>query len=141
MTSGIETVQVVDRWLYETLSGDSELAGMVGGRIVGTLSQGAVATPYVVYFLSSSRDVYTVPTIRVDTDSRYTVKAVGTGATWSQVARIAAHLDALLHGAQATTSYGTVACVRDTVIQYAEVDGGTQYRHLGAVFRVRANAT
>lgn len=139
MSSGIETVDVIEAWLYDTLSSDAALTALVGDRVVGTLAPGDVPTPYVVFFLSSASDVSAVPTIRIQVDAIYTVKAVGDGAAWGQVRDIAARVDELLHGVNTTTSNGQVSCVRQSIVQYAEVNQGTQYRHLGGLFRVRAN--
>lgn len=140
MSGGIETVTVIDSWLYSKLSTDSALSELVGDRLIGTLAGGNVVTPYVVWFLSSARDISTVPTIRVQVDALYTVKAVGEGSSWDEVQAVASRVDALLHGANDTTATGSVACVRESIVQYAEVDSGTQYRHLGGIFRVRANS-
>lgn len=142
MSSGVETVDVIDPWLWSRLTGDATLMGLVGGqeKVVGTLAHAAVDPPYVAFFLSSARDIYTVPQIRVQVDAIYTVKAVTVGASWEVTGPLAARIDELLDGVNVTTPNGTLSCVRDGIVQYAEVEQATQYRHLGATFRIRANS-
>ena len=142
MSSGVETVEIIDTWLWARLSGDDELMDAIGGtdNLVGTLAHAAIGTPYIAYFLSSSRDIYTVPQIRVQVDAIYTVKAVSEGATWSIVAPIARRIDSLLDGVNTTTPNGDLSCVREGIVQYPEVEQATQYRHLGGTYRFRANS-
>ena len=129
MSSGVETVEIIDTWLWARLSGDDELMDAIGGtdNLVGTLAHAAIGTPYIAYFLSSSRDIYTV-------------KAVSEGATWSIVAPIARRIDSLLDGVNTTTPNGDLSCVREGIVQYPEVEQATQYRHLGGTYRFRANS-
>jgi hypothetical protein len=146
MTSGvIETVDIIDPWLYATLSGDATLLGLINGanQLVSTLGSGNVATPYVQWFQSSTRDVLAVGGIRVQVDTLYTVKAVATGASWSVVRPIARRVDFLLNGKDVTVSSpipGQISCRRESIVQYPEVEQAEQFRHLGGVYRIRANA-
>jgi hypothetical protein len=145
MTVGaIETVDIIDPWIYSVLSGDATLTGLVGGTagIISTLAPGSVTPPYVVFFLASARDILAVGGIRVQVDSLYTVKAVTTAASWGSVRTIARRIDFLLNkpGQVVTTAAGSLSCVRESVVQYPEVDQGTQYRHAGGQYRIRASA-
>lgn len=146
MSRGVETVDIIDPWLWATLSTDATLLAMLPGTdktksIISTLAVGGVSAPYVAFFCSSPRDINAVGGVRVDVEAMYTVKAVGEGASWSTVKALAGRVDALLHGQDVDTPTGHISCRRDMVVQYAEVDAGTQFRHLGAVFRIRAYST
>lgn len=138
----IETVEIADTWLYATLSGDSALAVLVGDRISGTLSGEPLATPYVTFLCQSTLDVNGVGGARISTDNLYAVKAVAQASSWDDVVPIANRISALLHRPNqvVTTAAGSLTSVRQNLIQYPEVDEGVQYRHLGAVFRIRASA-
>lgn len=140
--SGIETVEVADTWIYATLSGDAALAALVGDRISGTLAESLPQTPYVTFLLTSSRDVTTFDGTVIAADCIYEVKAVGQGASWYDVTPIAKRVHELIHLGRdtATTASGSLTSVRERVIQYAEVDEGVQYRHLGGLYRIRASS-
>jgi hypothetical protein len=145
VSDGIETVDIIDPWLWSTLRSDATLLGMLPGHsdssIISTLAVGGVSAPYVAFFCSSPRDILAVGGIRVDVEAVYTVKAVGEGASWNSVRAIARRIDFLLHGRDVDTPNGHISCRREMVIQYAEVDAGTQFRHLGGTFRIRAYST
>lgn len=144
MSQGVETLEVVEPWLYGVLSGDAELVGMVGAdNIVGTLSVGEVPGRYVVFSHSSNRDILGTGAVRTEVDCIYAVKAVALGASWDPVLPIAKRLDALLSTANrgtVTTAAGALTCTRESTVQYPEVVEGAQYRHLGALWRIRANS-
>ena len=142
MSEGIETVDIIEPWLYGLLTGDTALAALVGDRIIGTLSDGAVDPPYVVFFLASPRDITAVGGIRVQVEALYTVKAVARASSWNAVRPIAARLDTLIRGdgKTVTTTKGHLTRVRDVIVQYPETTDGVQYRHLGASWRIRANS-
>lgn len=146
MSAGVETIDVVEPWLYATLTGDATLTGLVGQAIIGTLSGDAVAPPYVVFSHVSSRDVLGTGGVRTQVDCLYTVKAVARAASWDAVRPIAARVGVLLGGADptvvrtVTTANGDLTCVREGIVQYPEVTEGAQYRHLGATWRIRANS-
>ncbi len=141
MSTGVETLEVVEPWLWSLLSTDAVLAGLVANRIVGTLAEGEVDAPYVVWTMASARDVRGVGQVRQQVDCIYNIKGVTTGASWSAVVPIAKRLDALLTTAgTVSTVGGDLVCTREGVIQYAEVLEGSQFRHLGASWRIRANS-
>lgn len=145
MSEGIETVDIIDPWLWATLSADTTLLALLGSKdnrsIISTLAVSGVPAPYVAFFCSSPRDITVVGGERVDVEAVYTVKAVGEGASWTSVKAIARRLDALLHQKDVDTPNGRISCRRDFIIQYAEIVSGTQFRHLGGTFRVRAYST
>lgn len=143
MTEIIETVEIADTWLYNTLSTDGPLAALVGDRISGTLSGNVLPTPYVTFLCESSVDVTGNAGARISTDNLYAVKAVAQTASWDDVLPIAKRLSTLLHRpgqVMQVTGKGSLTCTRERMIQYPEVDEGVQYRHLGAIYRIRASA-
>lgn len=138
----VETVSIVEPWLYATLSADPALAGLVGDRISGTLSTVTLATPYITFLLQSPLDIVGVGGVRISTDNLYVVKAVAQDSSWDQVIPIAERIDYLIHRPNSvmTETRGSLSCVRERPFQAVEVDGGLQYRHLGGVYRIRASA-
>lgn len=138
----IETVEIIDTWLYATLSQDPDLAALVGDNVTGTLSANPLTPPYAHFMLQSSLDVRGVGGYRISTDNLYVVKGVVQGGSWDDVLPIASRIDYLLHRPTATMASGggSLTCVRDSTIQAVEVEDGLQYRHLGGVYHIRASA-
>ena len=134
----IETLRV-DQWLYQLLSGDSTLSGLVGGRIYGYLAPQDAALPHVVYSHQAGHDVRGVGPVRIMVSLVYQVKAVGQGGSFAGLKAIADRLDQLLQGASGSVVDGRVLmCVREQPVEYVEVDSGVQYRHLGGLWRIIA---
>jgi hypothetical protein len=141
----IETVDIIEPWLYATLSGDDELMGLLSDdtdRVSGTLSATMLPTPYVTFLLQSPLDVVGVGGIRISTDNLYIVKAVDQTGSWDILAPIARRIDVLLHreGLVMSEAAGSLSCTRERTFQAAEVTGDLQYRHLGGIYRIRASA-
>lgn len=138
----IETIEIAQAWLYQTLSGDTELSSMVDGSISGTLSTVPLSLPYVSFLLQSSRDISAVGGIRITTDNLYLVKGVARTGSWDDVAAIASRIDYLIHRPTSVMSEGggSLTCVRESIFEMAEVEEGLQYRHLGGIYRIRASA-
>jgi len=141
----IETVDIIEPWLYATLSGDEELMGLLDDdtdRVSGTLSATMLKTPYVTFLLQSPLDVVGVGGIRISTDNLYIVKAVTQTSTWDDLKPIARRIDTLLHraGEVMTEEFGSLSCTRERTFQMAEEAGDLQYRHLGGIYRIRASA-
>lgn len=142
MPAEIETVDIVETWLWSTLFGDSELLGMIGpDNIVGTLAPEMLDPPYVAWLCQSSIDITGNAGQIISTDNLYEVKTVAQTSSWDDVRPIARRVHTLLHRPHTvvTTDVGSLSCVRERIIQYPEVNGGVQYRHLGGIYRIRAS--
>jgi hypothetical protein len=142
MSSGVETVDLVETWLYNVLQGDATLGLLVEDRVVGTLVPlGTLKLPYVLFTFSGSRDVTSVDGTIIDTINMYTVKAVTASSSWTGARLIARRMHELIQGKSVTlTPTGSLTCVRDRIVQYPEEVAGQQYRHLGGIYRICASA-
>ena len=138
----IETIDLIEPWLYSTLSEDPELIDLVGDRVSGTLSSVPLRPPYVTFSLQDPLDVIGVGGIRISTDNLYVVKAVAQSGSWADVRPIADRIDYLIHrpGSTMQSATGSLTCIREKTAQMVEVDDGLQYRHLGGIYRIRASA-
>lgn len=136
MSSGIEVVDVVDRFLIETLAGDTTLSTMVSGRITGDEFPAEWTNPLVHFDMSSTRDLIGVGGVRIGVHAIYLVKVITEGSSYAPARPIAARIDALLNDVNVTTPYGTIACHRESIVRYGEALGGVRYRHLGGMYRI-----
>jgi hypothetical protein len=142
MPGEIETIDIVETWLWGTLSGDGTLTGMIGAdNIAGTLAPEALDPPYVAWLCQSEVDITGNAGQIISADALYEVKTVAQTSSWDDVRPVARRVHELLHrpGEVVTTDLGSLSCVRERIIQYPEVDGGVQYRHLGGIYRIRAS--
>lgn len=145
MTDILESTDIIDPWLYSTLSGDSVLNTAVGGRFINTLSPGKVVTPYITWTASDTRSIRGIGGVLLDTDSLYDIKAVTNEPGFTQASVLAARIRALLETINRSVTITTpfsasLTCLWESEIRYPEVTEGVQYRHLGATYRVRASA-
>lgn len=131
----METI-TVERWLYQVLTGDTELTNLVGDRIYSTIAPLDAAFPYVVYQTQAGSDVQGVGTARIMSDLSMVVKGVDQGQSFVNLEAIANRIDAVLHGAQG--SGGVLGCVRVQPLAYVEIVDSIQYRHLGGIYQIYA---
>jgi len=134
----IEIARVLE-WIYDTLSADSTLTGLVSTRIYDGLAPQGAAFPFVVFNHQGGSDLRGVGSERVFNNSLYQVKAVTKGGSFSSGATIADRIDALLQAASGTTSDGVIlGCVREQAIMLIEQQSGVEYRHVGGIYRIYA---
>lgn len=144
MSTGIETDDIIEPWLWDRLNGDPTLAAMVGAVVNASTEESLtdLGTSYVVFSFASARDVRGVGTTRVQVDSIYLVKAVVKGQDYAPARDIMKRVDALLGVDQTvSTSTGDLTCTRETIVKYPERQDGQSFRHLGGTYRIRANST
>lgn len=127
-----------EQWLYSTLSGDSTLTGLATGGVWRVLAPAKTALPYVIFQKQAARDVSTVAAIRIMDSLLYTVKAVVLKSDYlAKGAAMADRIDTLLHRQTATTSNAYVfACYREEPFSMDELTAGTEYSHLGGIYRL-----
>lgn len=129
------------KWIYETLSADATITGIVSTRIYRDVAPQGAAFPCIVLQLQSpGNDLNGVGGVRVFNTSQWTVKAINAGGEYSgNLSILATRIDTLLHDKHATVdSDGQVWCVRVRPFQMPEIDNGVQYRHSGGVYEVTA---
>lgn len=142
MTARIETIELVEPWLYQVLHGDSTLNTAVGGRFDTMLGDGGadLDLPKVQWAMVSTRDVANAQGQRIDTDNLYDIKVIGEGSSFGPLATIASRIDTLLDGQVYTfPGGGSLTCVRERIIQMEEPVIGVKYLHLGATYRIRCS--
>lgn len=126
-----------ESWLYDCLSGDATLTGLVGSRIVDRIAERGQDYPLVVFQFQGGHDVMGVAAARLLGQEVFLVKAVGRAPSYATLKPIAKRIDELLHKAHGETDDGKVrACVREQPFKMVELIDGIEYRHLGGLYRL-----
>lgn len=139
--AGVETADLIDPWLYGVLSGDSELAALVGSRIFSTFVPHEVNDRYIQFSVLSSVDVLGHNGHRIGANCVYLIKCVAATTSKDDVAPAFHRVDELLYRAEVDRPNGHISCHRETVIDLAEVVEGQAFFHLGGQYRIRATLT
>lgn len=148
---GAEDVVVTD-WLHSTLIADATIRGLCThtDNTVKVFEDLAPAFdpvgnqygyPFVVYQEQVSADVFGMgPKSRIMVSTTVIVRGIAEG-TWDALVPLAAAIDALLEGATANMSNGTVlGCRRLQQYRMPELHENRIIRHLGGVYAVFAQA-
>lgn len=138
MSSGVETSEVIEPWLYTTLTGDPEfVAGCP--EVYGALTPDDPGPVYCTIAALSPRDIRGVGQARIQVEAIYLVKIVGQTTSQDDLLPAARRLSALLDGVDRDVPGGHVTCTREQIVSYSEVSGGQPFLHLGGQFRIRAH--
>jgi hypothetical protein len=125
-----------ERWLYQVLSGDTELTALVSNRVFGSIAPKDTPFPYVIYQVQAGSDVQGVGTARIMSDLVVVVKGVDRAQSFASLEAIADRIDVLLQGVHG--SGGVLGSVRLQPLTMVEVIDEIQYRHLGGIYQVYA---
>ncbi len=136
-------MKALNQSLYTVLAADvaSGASGSLGDLGV-TSAEHKVAPegtsyPVLVYQKQAGADVYTLGKHRAWRPFTYLVKVIQTGHTDETAQDAIARVDALLTDtALAVTGYTTMLIERMSDVEYAEVDNGITYHHVGALFTI-----
>lgn len=137
---------IIDNWLHATLDGDPALRAALGVSDGQTRVSPAPAPaewgtgPFVTYEpFGPVRDVRGVGT-RISATGLWIVKGVMATASYEPLMTTAARIDTLLEVLEAVVVVGgtILACHREETVHYPENDGAVEWRHLGGLYRIRA---
>ena len=126
-----------ETYLYNVLSGDSQLASYgITGYFNGSVPS-LQAGPYILYTFISASDNTTMEGYRVNVPIRYIVRAVTQTRDYASLQAMADRIDALLHRSSGTAAGHSIdACVREAPYELIEDRGDLQWRHLGGRYRI-----
>lgn len=142
----LETL-VAERWLYNTLSLDATLSGLVNGFFTELIPDHIVEASrdnekYVVWSLRNARDVRALSAILIMSRLTYQVQVVAASQSGTALSVIAARINQLLDGQSGTATGGTiVCCFREQPVGFIENWEGKVYRHLGGTYRIDVQTT
>lgn len=143
---------LIDQWLVFRLGSDAIIQSLVAKRpdvitepgIYADLAVSGAAFPRIVFNATDpGRDVVVIGAQRIMGKSLYLVRAQAQTKSYQGVLKqIADRADVLLHGASGPIPGGgsIVWCVRQQQYRLTEVENGIQYRHLGGIYEINAQA-
>jgi hypothetical protein len=132
----IETARAF-QWLYETLTGDSQLQQLVGDRVYRFVAPPRAEMPYIVFQFQAGRDVEVVGATRILSQIVCVVRVVGLATAYATLKTIADRVDAVLQAASGEAGDGYVyACTREAPLDFPEADGMQLYQHVGGQYRL-----
>lgn len=135
-----ETLEI-EKWLYETLSGDAMITAQVSTRIYSYQAPAGAAMPFILYSFQGGSDLNSLGSVRSLSGPLYQVKVVGLGSSMAALKTVADRIDALLQGATKLSAQIVLRCLREQSISYPETDGDARFNHLGGLYRVIVQGT
>lgn len=110
------------------------------GNVFHRVAPANATPPYVVLHRQAETDSWSFKDPPLERDV-WTVKGVCRGSSSAQADAIAAAITAALNDAALTVDgYQLLYLRRTSKVDYGEVDGGEQWHHCGAIFRLDLDA-
>lgn len=130
---------LIEQWLYQTLSGDATIVGLIGNRVFAYLIPQDATLPALVYTFQNAQDVEGCTGCRLIVKATYQVKAVDKSESVAGVKALNDRVDALLQRKTgAVTGLDVLTCLRQYPFEYVELQDGAQFRHAGGVYEIVA---
>lgn len=136
-------VSIIDAWVVAQLSSTVGVTNLVGSRIYNQYAPTNADYPFIIFQQQTLRDVRGVGGVRIMVDSLYVVKGISQGNDFAQLGVLATAIDTALNippGGSVTGGY-VMASVREEPFALTEVEDGKQFRHMGGIYRIHAQAT
>jgi hypothetical protein len=127
-------LSVAEKWLDDTLSADSAIAGLVGTNVFLVQAPQGSPMPYLIIAYQAGADVNAIGS-RAVAQPVFLVKAVGKHSDLPALRILADRIDALLQDTKVVTAGYQLRVQRETPVHYPEVNEGVEYRHMGGMYR------
>lgn len=126
----IETVPVA-AWVYQQLQS-------VGLTVYDDPAPPDAVTPFVVFSILPGADTIYTGATRAIESSEVVVRVIGAGGSREPLKVYADAVDTALHGKANSPGDGitVLSCAREYPLDYATVEAGVKYRHLGGRYRL-----
>lgn len=128
-------------FLFEQLTGDATLAGLVGDRVYRNLAPPGATLPYVVFGFVAGLDRNAVGSRSIMfTRPFYDIKGVVAGTDSAAADAIADAIHAAVNGKQrldvAAGELVVLGCRRESLVEFVEMTEDQQYIHRGGSYRL-----
>lgn len=136
-------VSIVDAWVAARLAATVAVTNLVSTRIYNSFAPLDAEYPFIIFQQQTLRDVRGVGSDRIMVDTLYVVKGISQGTDFAQLGTLAAAIDSALNvpPGGAVTGGHVMASVREEPFALTEVEDGKQFRHMGGIYRIYAQAT
>lgn len=148
-----DEIQLVENWLYSTLSADATLIALLGsqpaaiggeGIFSGAATQGAVFPVVIIRYISpiGGGDLYVNGANRVWSRARFEVMAADARSDYEGLGAIASRIDTLLSIRSGVPITGglILQSIRESPYRRPSFVDGKNYREVGAMWDVIAQA-
>jgi hypothetical protein len=126
-------------WIAAQIAADATITSLSGyGGLWENIAPPSAPAPYIIAQLMSSTDVKTENGHRILSSQLWTLKGVAPAASYAALQTIAIELDALFGDIRQAGNANVVvsASVREQEVNYSEMYGLIQWRHVGGIFRL-----
>lgn len=139
----MDVIEVVEGWLYSTLTDDSNVSSIVGTRVFDQPPKEGTEYPFIIYNGGSFQDIRGVGITRFVSGTIYTVKAVAQTSDASVLSTLAGYIDdaLTLAGGIAVTGGTVLSSVRERSVNYREFSGGKHFVHRGGEYAILAQTS
>jgi hypothetical protein len=131
---------IVQSYLDTTLKQDATLKTLAPGGVWRDIAPAGTKTPYVVFTMVAGSDALTGNVARIMTQVYMQVKGVGPTSNYVALISVADRIDTLLKRTGPVTVGslgGVVACWREQLIAYGEVNESVMWSHLGGLYHLQ----
>lgn len=135
---------VAAAWINTVLDADTSLKTQAPGGIYDSEAEPGAAYPLVMFIPQSPGvTIKGVNTTIIGLNMLWQVVGICAGKSYDPVRPVQDSIDRLLHGVTSATVPGGIimSCVREQAFRLAPIQGGRDYRYLGGIYRILAQAT
>ncbi|HMW02615.1 MAG: hypothetical protein K1Y36_10320 [Blastocatellia bacterium] len=130
-------IPLLEKWIYLTLSSDSEIVRAIEKRVFAYIAPQAAIYPLVIFNLQASSDVQGAGVERIQTRAIYTIKTVSLGNPDASTRTVLDRIDALIGRAVHAPLDGLLFSARRTqTLRYVEAVGDIRYHHHGGMYEI-----
>ncbi len=139
---GVEDM-LAEKWLKDTLSGDSTLMAAALGGIWDGPARDGTKYPIVRYDLQSAVETRTTDLTTLWLNMLWLIRGVAETTSLATLRTISNRINVKLHGSHdvAVTDGMIMWCSREQGFNQQAVENGREYRHVGGIYRIVIKAT
>jgi hypothetical protein len=127
------TILNADRWLYERMTTDSQLAALLGGRVYMDVAPQGVQYPLAVITFIASRQIGNLSVDKIMDSELWQIALWTNEPSYTGLEAIADQVRDVLHQSSGT---GVIGAVYEDTRRLMEQDGDTLYKSIILEFRL-----
>lgn len=131
----------IDQWVFQTLSADTQLVGLVGTRMYSDEAPQGATLPLVLFsFLGGADKLITLNQNSRTTNAIYLIRAVAQSSSYNTVELMADRIDAALSvpiQGSLVRDILITSVIREQPHQRKDLENGVPHVYLGGFYRIR----